>query len=46
MHRVDLPGNLKMSLLGIDAFLIDRDVGDLRETQHRGCFGRDASSKE
>ena len=41
MHREDVPGQPKMSLLECDA---NRDAGDLRETQYRGCFGQDASS--
>ena len=43
MHRVDVPGQPEMSLSEGDA---DKDAQDLRETQQKGCFGQDASSKE
>ena len=43
MHKIDLPGQLELSLSEGD---VDRDAGDLGETQHRGCFGQDASFEE
>ena len=43
MHGADVPGQPQRSLSEGDA---DGDARDFKETQHRGCFGRDASVEE